>query len=171
MEISTLQEEEIVASYVECAGRLEAALGGLSENELDQAGAEGGWTIRQYTHHVADGDDLWKIFIKRALGSASGAFQLEWYWQMPQEAWGEAWGYAGRAIEPSLALLRASRAHVAQLLRGTPGGLERCLAVRMPDGSERPVSVGEMVAMQTRHVEGHIADIEQILAFQRNGDK
>ena len=42
---------------------LENALASLSDIELDYAPLNGGWTIRQIIHHIADGDDLWKTGI------------------------------------------------------------------------------------------------------------
>jgi len=164
MATQTDPENDIIGRYVDCASRLQMVIQGLAESELDLAETGGGWTIREYIHHMTDGDDIWKSFIKRALGSPQGAFMLDWYWQIPQVEWGKAWRYAEREIEPSLALLAASRAHVAQLLRANCGSLDNQMAMGMPDGNEQQVSIREIVEMQTRHIEGHTADIQRILA-------
>ncbi len=167
MDTQAGSQNEIIDQFTGCVDHLEEVIKGLNESELDLSENGIGWTIRQYIHHIVDGDDIWKNFIKRAIGNPQGTFQLAWYWQFPQDHWAEAWHYAERAIEPSVEMLCASRAHVAQLLHQIPGALERRLTLCMPDGSENQVSVEEIVAMQTRHVEGHLVDIQRILDSHR----
>lgn len=170
MEAQIDLENHIIDSYAGCAPLLQKAIQELTESELNLAENSSSWTIREYIHHMVDGDDIWKVFIKRALGNSQGAFLLDWYWQMSQEDWARAWHYAERAIEPSLALFAASRAQVAQLLRSTSGSLDRHLVMGLPDGNEQLVSIREIVEMQTRHIEGHIADIQRILAVHHARD-
>ena len=161
-------EDEIIDRFAECPDRLEEVLQGLTESELDLAEVSGSWTIRQHVHHIADGDDLWRTCIKRALGNPNGVFQLDWYIQIPQDGWAEAWHYAERDIQPSMELLRANRKHVVQLLRVIPGALDMPLTVGARDGSEEHARVRDVVEMQTRHVHEHIADIQKILAVHQN---
>jgi hypothetical protein len=161
------RKRDILADYIDGPNRLGDVIVGLSEAALDLPPSDGGWTIRQIVHHIADGDDIWKGFIKRAVGGLDGEFSLEWYWQIPQDEWAEHWAYAQRAIAPSLALLRANRHHVVQLLEHIPGAWEKHLCIRWPNGEEQEISVGWVVEMQTRHVEGHIEDIRKIRETHR----
>jgi hypothetical protein len=112
-------------------------------------------------HHIVDGDDIWKVFIKRAIGNPGGTFDLQWYWEMPQDEWVKRWAYASREIEPSLALFRANRGHIVQLLDHVPGAWEQCLLVRWPNGVEQELNVASVVEMQARHVTGHLDDIRK----------
>jgi hypothetical protein len=153
---------DLLARYADCPLQLRAALAGLAEAGLDCGPPTGGWTIRQIVHHIVDGDDLWKACIKAAQGNSSAVFSLEWYWTVEQDVWAERWNYAGRALEPSLALFEASRHHVVQLLEHAPRALERRIVVRWPGAREQEVPVWWVVEMQTRHVEGHIGDIRAI---------
>jgi len=153
---------ELLGRYAGCPQLLRAALAGLVEADLDRGLPTGGWTIRQIVHHIVDGDDLWKACIKAALGNSSAVFTLEWYWTVEQDQWAERWNYAGRALEPSLALFEASRRHIVQLLEQVPSSLERHIMVRWPGEHEQNVLVGEVVEMQTRHVLGHIGDIRAV---------
>jgi len=143
---------------------LERALAGLREADLDARPARGGWTIRQIVHHVADGDDLWKTCIKAALGNEEAEFTLEWYWTIPQDVWADRWAYARRSVDASLALLRASRNHVLQLLEQVPGSWDRSIGLRRPDGTVERAPIGAVVAMQADHVGHHV---ERILAIRR----
>jgi hypothetical protein len=112
-------------------------------------------------HHVADGDDLWKSFVKQAIGHPGSQFELQWYWDLPQTEWAARWAYADREIEPSLAFFRASRAHVVQLLEQVPEVWDQTLFVRWPSGKEQQVTVAWVVEMQAQHVVGHVADIQR----------
>jgi uncharacterized damage-inducible protein DinB len=154
--------EVLLARYADGPDQLEAALAGLTEADLDLALTVGTWSIRQLVHHVVDGDDLWKAAIKAALGHSRGLFSFCWYWDKPQEEWAEDWHYAGRAIEPSLALFRANRRHIVQLLQQIPDAGERYTLITLPDGEKRPTPVHYVVQMQTDHVTGHVNDIRAI---------
>lgn len=154
--------QALLARYVEGPERLEAALAGLDGANLDVAEAPDSWPIRQIVHHIVDGDDLWSMCIKAALGDSRGLFSYLWYWEKPQDEWAEDWAYAGREIEPSLALFRANRDHISQLLRQIPGSWDKYAVLTLPDGEEKATSVRYVVEMQTRHVEGHIEDIQSI---------
>jgi uncharacterized damage-inducible protein DinB len=154
--------EALLARYADGPGQLEAAIAGLSEGDLDLALTAESWTIRQIVHHVVDGDDLWKACVKAALGDSRELFSFRWYWDTPQDEWAERWDYAGRAIEPSLALFRACRRHIVQLLQQIPDPWERYALIMLPNGEERPASVGYVVEMQVDHVTAHINDIRMI---------
>jgi hypothetical protein len=156
--------ETTLAQYADGPKQLEAAVAGLSEDELDIVQSDDAWTIRQIVHHVVDGDDIWKVFIKRAIGNTGGEFDLAWYWEMPQDEWVKSWRYASRAIEPSLALFRSNRDHIAQLLECAPKAWERSMPIRWPNGEKQDVSVGWVVEMQARHVTGHLDDIQKTLS-------
>lgn len=154
--------DPIIAQYAEGPKQLETAIAGLSPSDLDAVPRAGGWSIRQIVHHLADGDDLWKAFIKQAIGHPGSGFELAWYWQKPQDEWAKEWAYDKREVAPSLALFRSNRDHIVQLLEHVPGSWGNCLRVRWPDGEERDVSLGWVVEMQTRHVDQHLGDIAMI---------
>ena len=160
----------ILARYAEGPAQLEAALEGLAEADLDAALTADTWTIRQIVHHVVDGDDLWKVCIKMALGNSGARFDLQWYWDLPQDRWVQRWDYAGRAIEPALALLRANRRHVAQLLRQIPDGWERHVLIKWPGRQEEErITVGYVVEMQAGHLLGHVDDMRRIREAREPG--
>jgi hypothetical protein len=98
--------------------------------------------------HVANGDDLWKAFVEQAMGSPGGTFELRWYWDRPQTEWATSWAYARREVGPSLALIRASRAHIVHLLEQSPEAWDRSLLVRWPKGEEEEIEVAWVVEMQ-----------------------
>ena len=154
----------IIARFADGPAQLEQALAGLRDADLDAPPGQGGWTIRQIVHHIADGDDLWKVCIKAALGNEQGEFTLEWYWVLPQDTWADRWGYASRPIDESLALFKASRAHVLQLLAHVPNGWGRSIAFRRPTGETTRITVSAVVEMQADHLRHHV---RRILAIRK----
>jgi len=158
----------ILARYVEGPAQLERALAGLQDADLDAPPAQGGWTIRQIVHHIVDGDDLWKLGIKAALGNEQGEFTLAWYGAVPQDLWADRWAYAARSVDVSLALFAAGRAHVAQLLAHVPDAWSRSITVRMASGETARLTVGAIVEIQANHLHHHVRRILAIRA-ERGG--
>ncbi len=48
------ERQRLIAEIEETPARLRAAVDGLSEVQLDTPYREGGWTLRQVTHHLPD---------------------------------------------------------------------------------------------------------------------
>ena len=160
---SPANKDSVIARYMEGPTLLERALTGLKEADLDIAPSKGGWTIRQIVHHIVDGDDIWKICIKQALGNDQSEFSLDWYHAFPQDTWADRWAYAQRSIEVSLALFKAMREHVNQLLEQVPDGWNRAVRFREPNGETEIIPVGFIIEMQADHVAHHVQQIEAIL--------
>lgn len=158
-----------ISRYREGPTLLEGAVAGLQDADLDAMPSGGGWTIRQIVHHVVDGDDIWKLCIKMAIGNEQGEFALAWYWAQPQELWGDRWAYDRRPVAVSLSLLRASRSHILQLLESVPDAWRRSVALRTRDGEVKRVPVGFVVQMQADHVSHHVERIRAILRERRGG--
>jgi hypothetical protein len=157
-------QDSVLARFREGPELLERALAGIQDSDLDTPPAQGGWTIRQIVHHIVDGDDLWKIGIKIALGNEQAEFTLDWYWVQSQEVWAEKWAYERRSIDESLALLKAIRSHIIQLLEQVPGGWYRSVEFRKSNGDTERMPVGAIVEIQAYHVEHHVKRIHAICA-------
>jgi len=154
---------EILTLYADGPALLETALTGLTDSDLDLAPGPDSWSIRQIVHHLADGDDIWKICIKAALGNNDGLFTLQWYWDKPQMEWSENWQYASRDIESSLSLLRVNRRHTIELVQQTSDAWERSIWLQRPNGQKEQITVGWVIEMQARHIVDHVKDIRAIL--------
>ncbi len=159
---TTGERGAILAQYTDGPAQLERIVKDLSESELDQAPSQGGWSIREIVHHIADGDDIWSFCIKMALGNEQGEFHLDWYSPFPQTTWASNWAYAKRPVHSSLALLKATRANVLDLLAHRTDAWERSATIREPNGEITRVSIGFILEMQASHVFHHIKRIEEI---------
>jgi uncharacterized damage-inducible protein DinB len=155
-------KDSVLARFIEGPALLEQALTGLTDEDLDAVPPNGGWTIRQIVHHIADGDDIWKIGIKQALGNQQSEFSLAWYLALPQETWADRWAYAKRPIGASLALLKATREHVKQIVEHVPDGWNRAVDFREPNGDRERIPVGFIIEMQANHLVHHIKQITAI---------
>jgi hypothetical protein len=155
-------KESVLTRFMEGPALLERALDGLQDSDLDATPSKGGWTIRHIVHHIVDGDDIWKICIKVALGDDGAEFALDWYRTQSQDAWTEKWAYAHRPLDESLTLLKAIRDHVRQLLEYAPDGWHRSVEFRNPDGTTERLPVGAIIEMQADHVEHHVKRIRAI---------
>lgn len=153
----------ILARYADGPTLLDSALAGLTELDLDLALGADSWSIRQIVHHLADGDDIWKVCIKAALGNSDGTFTLQWYWDKPQLEWSANWKYASRGIESSLVLLRANRCHTVELIEQTPEVWEKSIWLKPPKGKKERITVAWIMDMQAGHVVDHIKEIHAIL--------
>ena len=155
-------QDKILESFKRGPSILENALAGLSNIELDYAPSNGGWSIRQIIHHIADGDDLWKTCIKIALGNEQAEFTLQWYSALPQTEWAKRWSYENRSIDASLTLFRANRNHILQLLECAPDGWSKSIQFRDSNGKIEVVPVGFVIQMQADHVIHHVKRITAI---------
>jgi hypothetical protein len=153
-----LSNEELLARYVAGPAELEAALAGLAEDDLDLCRAEGKWTIRQYVHHVVNGDDVMCTAIEAALGKPGCSYSFDWY---DHQGWVER-VTANSPLEPAMALLRANRAYVADLMQRVPDAWEQQAKVFYPwfDRWETQ-TVRQMVFHWVCHLPWHIPHIEE----------
>ena len=156
-----------ISRYREGPTLLEGVASDLRDADLDAMPSGGGWTIRQIVHHVVDGDDIWKLCIKMAIGNEQSEFALGWYWAQPQELWGDRWAYNRRPVDASLSLFKATRNHILQLLENVPEAWSRSVALRTRDGELKRVPVGFVIQMQADHVVHHIDRIRAILRDRR----
>jgi hypothetical protein len=155
-------QTEVLTRYAAGPDLAQSAIHGLDDAQLDLTLSPDSWSIRQLIHHIADGDYLWKEFLLRAAGDPKREFSLEWYWYLPQDEWVKRWSYAERDVTHSLALFQANRQHTLDLLNQIPWLWEKSLLIPTRQGGQERVTVGEVVEMQTRHVEGHVDDIRLI---------
>ncbi len=150
-----LSPHERLALLAAGADALVAALAGLPEADLDRSITPSAWTIRQIVHHLADGEIVWSVFLRMALGVPDASAQLDWY--PGNEEWAGALDYAGRPIEAAVALFRAQRLYTAHLLEHLDASWEQCVLL-----GGRPMRVVDIACLLTVHAAEHVAEICRI---------
>jgi uncharacterized damage-inducible protein DinB len=82
--------------------RLREAVSGLNDAQLDTPYREGGWTVRQVVHHMADSHSMCYIRIKLALTEDWPVVK-----GYDEAAWAELEDSRGLPVEVSLAMIEA----------------------------------------------------------------
>lgn len=155
--------DSTLSRFREGPALLEQTLMGLRDSELDFKPSGGGWSVRQIVHHIVDGDDIWKLGIKMAVGGDQAEFSLGWYSSQTQDTWANRWAYDRRSIDTSLSLLKVMRDHVLQLVESVPEAWHRAVVVRTRGGECEQVSVGFVIQMQADHLVHHVERIRAIV--------
>ncbi len=155
--------DSLLKRYQKLPDRLEAAIAGLDEAQLDLSMGTG-WSIREYVHHTVEGEQMWQIFLKAIIGRDGIEIPIQWYLALSQDDWAKRWAWGKRAVGPSLSLYRGSTASLVELLRNIPHeGWEHYGWVTWPeDVKETQVTVRDIVLMHLGHVDHHAGDIHAI---------
>jgi len=99
---------------------IDAALAGITDEELDRVPADGGWTARQVAHHLADSEAMAYTRLRRLVADADP--QIQGY---DEPLWATRHHYE-RPIAEAVAVTHAVRAASLSLLESlTPQEWER----------------------------------------------
>src|SRR5215472_5862260 len=99
----------------------------LTEADLDLTRAPDEWSIRQIVHHLAETDAMFLMIFESALARSGSTFIRNSY---DQTHWVETLAYNQRAIEPSLALIKATRWYLAHLFSHIPDHWDRYILLK-----------------------------------------
>jgi DinB family protein len=105
------ERRALLDRYATGVAAVDQALAGATDADLDRRpAAEGEWSAREIVHHLADSESMASIRLRRLIAEddplIQGYDEPEWARRLHYE----------RAIEPSMAVLRAVRAASLQLL-------------------------------------------------------
>ncbi|MDF2630629.1 MAG: glyoxalase [Symbiobacteriaceae bacterium] len=141
---------EMLHWYDQAADRLDEALAGLTEADLDLSRAPGKWTIRQIVLHIVDSDCTSLARVKFALAEPGRLYNGNGY---NPDRWAEGLDYAHRPIGPEVALFKAIRGHIGGLVRHLEGALDR--TTDMGNGQTMPVrpSLNALTVHALHHIE------------------
>ncbi len=76
--------------------------------------------------------------------------------------WSESWAYSHRGLASSLALYRANRLHLVDLLEHVPDACERSIRFERPGKDEICITVFDVVELHVNHLTEHIETINSI---------
>ena len=131
--------------------KIRAAVAGLGDEQLDTPYREGGWTVRQVVHHVADSHA--NAYIRFKLAATEDGPTIRPY---QEKLWAELPDARRLPVEASLAILDALHGRwVAFLETLTPDQCRRPL--RHPDSGE--LTVDTMLELYAWHGAHHVAHI------------
>ncbi len=116
-------EQESMTLYMAGVDELEGVVANLSESDLELTLQADSWTIRHVVHHLADTETLFVWWLKAALIESGRTYTQNWPTSNDDVA--ASLLPEKRAIAPSVALVRATRTHIAQLIPYTHDAWER----------------------------------------------
>ena len=134
--------------------RLRAAVADLSDTQLDTPYREGGWTVRQVTHHVPDSHMNAYIRFKLALTEDEPTIK-----PYMEDRWATLPDSQSMPLEVSLALLQSLHERWVRLLRSLqPEDWKRTF--RHPELGVMPLE--KALAMYAWHGRHHVAHIMEL---------
>ncbi len=158
-EADTSDHRTAIATLAALPENLRSAVGGLSATQLDTPYREGGWTVRQLVHHVADSHMNAYIRIRLALTEDWPAVKA-----YDEKLWADLSDARSAPVDFSLELLDALHARWALLLRSLSEEQWQRGYTHPQLGRQ---SVAEAIALYEWHCRHHVAHIVELR--KRNG--
>jgi uncharacterized damage-inducible protein DinB len=133
--------------------RLRAAVNGLNDTQLDTPYREGGWTVRQVVHHVADSHANSYVRFKLALTEDLPAIK-----SYDEAAWAEL-PDSRMSVDISLSLLAALHARLVALIESmSESDFDR--SYKHPERG--PMTLAANLALYSWHSKHHTAHITRL---------
>ncbi len=159
-----LSADERVAAIqhiAELPEKLRDAVDGLSESRIDTPYRDGGWTVRQTIHHVADSH-------MQSAGRIRLALTEDWPQIAPykENLWAELADARTQPVETSLQLLDALHARWVVLLRSLPETYWTERGYKHPEsGNQTLDQVLALYAWHGRHHTAHITSLRERMGW------
>lgn len=158
----TYQEEEM-QQFIEKLGsfpdRLKKLLSGITKQELDSSYREGGWTIRQLIHHLADSHINAYTRMRLALTEDTPAIK-----PYDQQLWAELPDARTADPEMSLAILTGIHNRWSLLMQSlAPEDFER---LYYHPEHQMSHTLGELIAQYAWHCDHHLAHIQMVTGIK-----
>ena len=145
-----------VLEIAEAPARLRAAVASLSDSQLDTPYREGGWTVRQVVHHVADSHVNLYVRIRFALTESEPTIK-----PYDEKLWAELPDARSEPVGVSLALLDSLHHRLVVMLRAlTPDDCARTF--RHAELGIR--TIDQTIALYAWHGRHHTAHITSLRA-------
>jgi uncharacterized damage-inducible protein DinB len=155
--ISRTQNIETIA---ELPAALRAAVAGLSDEQLDTPYREGGWTLRQTVHHLADSHINSLCRFKLALTEDEAPTVRPYH----EDRWAEL-ADSGLPVDVSLAIVDGVHARWAELLRSMTDADFHREFIHPETGTWKLESVLGLYAWHSRHHTAHITTLRTAMGW------
>jgi len=151
--------EQSIFELAEAPALLRRVVAGLTDAQLDTPYRDGGWTVRQVIHHVADSHMNSYVRFRLALTEDNPTIK-----PYNEAAWAQLPDASTLPVEVSLQLLDGIHRRLVDLLRGLP---EEKFARTFQHPERGPMTLDANVALYAWHGRHHAAHVEALR--KRNG--
>ena len=131
-----------------------SAVKGLKDNQLDTPYREGGWTVRQVVHHLADSHMNAFVRMKLVLTEDTPSFKT-----YEQEEWAKLVDTAKLPVESSLMILKGLHERWVQLLEGLSPAAWKRTGIHPERGV---MTLEELLSIYADHGEKHVGTIVKL---------
>lgn len=152
--LSEARRRELVEQIAETPVKLRAAVAGFSEAQFDTPYREGGWTVRQVVHHLADSH--LNAFVRFKLTLTEDRPAVKTY---EQQLWAELADARTAPVEPSLAMLEGLHQRWVILLRQMSAA---DFARQFQHPEHGLMKLERLLAMYAWHGRHHVAHITSL---------
>jgi uncharacterized damage-inducible protein DinB len=135
--------------------RLREAVDGLSEEQLNTPYREGGWTVAQVVHHIADA--CMNAFLRTKWTLTEDAPSIK---PFEENAWAETIEARSLPVESSLRLLEGLHERWARLLESLK--MDDFKRTFYHEGTKATIDLYTFTAMQSWHGKHHTAHIQNL---------
>ncbi len=147
------QRQELITTLAELPAKLRAAVSGLNDKQLDTPYRDGGWTVRQTVHHVADSH--MNSFIRFRLAITEDNPTIKPY---DEARWAEI-SDAKEPVEVSLTLIDSLHRRMVVMLRDfKPEQWKRTLV--HPENGQ--MTLDKVLGIYGWHSKHHVAHITEL---------
>jgi hypothetical protein len=157
--VAGARRDELITRYREGPEVVEHVVVGLSDEELDHAPADGGWSARTVVHHLADSEMMSAARLRLLL--AEDAPVIQGY---DEKELARRLHYDTRPLGPSLAALRAARESTAAVLALLS---EEDWSRSGSHTESGDYSVEMWLEIYAEHAHDHVGQIERAVAEAR----
>jgi len=152
---------EMIRTIAETPKRIRNAVAGLSDAQLNTPYREGGWSVRQVVHHVADSH--MNAYVRFKLGVTEQEPKVKTY---EEKLWAETFDARSAPVEVSLLLLENLHRRWVLFLESL-GAADFKRKIDHPDNG--PMDLNDLLSLYSwhgRHHEGHILNLRKRMGWQ-----
>lgn len=160
-ELSYPQREHLIGEIAEAPARLKAAVVGLDDAQLDTTYRDGGWTVRQVVHHIADSHLNAVVRFRLALTETSPKIK-----PYDQAKWAELLDARTAPVALSLGLLESLHGRWVLLLRSLSAA-DFSKTIDHPERGKMTLDQNlALYAWHGRHHVGHITALRERMGWK-----
>jgi uncharacterized damage-inducible protein DinB len=143
-----------IRDLAELPEKLREAVHGLGEEQLTTPYREGGWTVRQLVHHIADSHMNAFVRVRRALTEDAPVIST-----YDEKAWAELHDSVCAPVEWSLELLESLHARWVMMLQGLSDDQWQRTFVHPERGAQTIEEATTLYGWHSRHHVAHITHL------------
>jgi hypothetical protein len=156
--LTATERHDLMAKMRRLPSAVETAVKDLTNAQLNTPYREGGWTVRQVVHHLADSHLNGFVRMKLMLTEAGPVLK-----PYDQEAWAKLPDTAAMPIDSSLSILRGLHERWFALLESLSEASWSRSALHPEVGV---VTLADLLADYARHGEQHVEQVTKLRAAQ-----